>query len=95
MFCAGPDGKPFPPGLDNGILSIMFGTLRQDGRTFGFNPAGVISKAWYSRGKELVAFPFLYDHFLDSGTGREYFIFSDGSYIWRPSSSAKWHWGFA
>lgn len=90
-----PDGQPYPAGLDEGICSIMFGILQQDGRTFGFNPAGVISKAWYSRGKASGQFPFLYEHFKDSATGREYFIFSDGAYIWRPSSADKWRWGLA
>jgi hypothetical protein len=89
-----PDGLPFPEGLDNGILSLMFGMLRRsDGKRYSFNPAGVISKAWYIRGKAQNRFPFLYQHFEDTTTGREYFVFSDGSTIWRPERGARYRWG--
>lgn len=90
-----PDGKPYPAGLDEGICSIMFGSVKDAYGTWAFNPAGTISKAWYARGKDLGQFPFLYDHFRDTTTGREYFIFSDGSYIWRPDSKSKYRWGLA
>lgn len=88
-----PDGKPFPEGIDNGILSLMFGTVYDNNKRYSYNPAGVISRNWYIRGKELGRFPFLYSHFLDGATGREYFIFSDGSAIWRPGTGTAWRWG--
>lgn len=89
-----PDGLAYPMGLDAGICTIMFGVLTKNGKRFSFNPAGVISKAWYKRGKASGIFPFLYDHFADVTTGREYFFFSDGSAIWKPDSEHSYMWAF-
>lgn len=88
-----PDGLPFPPGIDNGILSLMFGVVYGNGKRYSFNPGGTISKAWYKRCKSQNRYPFLYEHFLDTTDGREYFVFSDGSTIWRPNRSSGWRWG--
>ena len=88
-----PDGQPFPAGLDNGILSQMFGVIYEGNGRYSYNPGGQISKAWYVRGKAQKRFPFLYFHFKDAETGREYFGFSDGSMIWRPETGTPFRWG--
>lgn len=87
-----PDGLPFPDGLDNGILDLCFGQLKQGTSVYSYNPAGPISKKWYVKYKTTGRFPFLYEHFKDSTNGREYFIFSDGAYVWRPSGKDAWRW---
>ena len=88
-----PDGLPFPAGIDNGILNLCFGTLKQGTSVYSYNPAGPISKKWYTKYKSTGRFPFLYEHFKDTTDGREYFIFSDGGYIWRPNKDSAWKWG--
>jgi hypothetical protein len=91
---AAPDGLPYPEGIDGGILALAFGVLTQGTKRFSFNPAGVISKAWYKRGKETGSWPFLFDHFVDTENGREMFFFSDGSQIYRPDSHSPYRWAF-
>jgi hypothetical protein len=88
-----PDGQAFPEGLDHAVLSAAFGVVYEGTKRYSYNPGGGITKAWYKRGKELHKFPFLYFHWLDEITGREFFGFSDGSMIWKPASGQPFRWG--
>lgn len=85
-----PDPKPsepkpeptLPRDMTVAIASAMFGEATgDDGRVYGFDPNGPVSKAWLKRGEESGRFPELVKvfHARDAkGQGRKYFVFSDG-----------------
>lgn len=88
---AAPDGLPYPAGFDAGLMGIIFGNMREGNKTYKFSPNGTVSKAWYSHFKPNQNWQGLTWHFIDSGTGREYFGFG-GEILWRPTRKDAFRW---
>jgi hypothetical protein len=92
-----PDGKPYPAGLDTGILAMAFGDFTGPGNPndklrekyrYRFTATGSISKAYYLYYKSKGVFPAVVASFVDGK--RWYIFFSDGNIMWRPSMKAGW-----
>lgn len=80
-----PDNEFYPEGMDVGIARALFGRpIGDDGKPYGFNPDGVISKKWITRGKETGAWPELVR--VRKFDTRMYFQFSDGWTLWRTGN---------
>lgn len=89
---AAPDGLPYPPGFDAGIMSIAFGALKDGDTTWRFSKTGTVSRKWYERFKKGLNWPRLNWHFVSSKDGREYFGFSNGDILWKPSKKESFRW---
>lgn len=87
-FYAGSNPKPVPtvpdilPGIDLGIAKRLFGSAKgEDGKTYGYDPNGPVSKLWTARGKATGVWPALVAVWSYENGSRRYFLFADGSAI--------------
>ena len=77
----------YPNGMDVGVARALFGRpVGDDGKVYGYNDKGVISKRWLERGTTENLWPELVRvRIFDD---RKYFQFSDGWTLWQTGSGS-------
>jgi len=80
----------YPVGMDEGIAALLFGKVMVGKTPYQFDPKGPVSKAWLLKGKETGQFPSLVA--VKTFDTRQYFVFGNGSTLWRPNKNEGFRW---
>lgn len=92
-----PDGKPYPLGLDAGLVARWYGTMKGQGRkngktisnfVYSWVPGGSVSNAYYRHFVSLGRFPAIV---ASEVYGQRWYIrYADGSVCWRENDKSSW-----